>query len=163
MMPLALLPHYTVRALGPDDRDALALTFARMSPESRRRRFLGPKPVLSERELRMLTDVDHVSHEALVAVDESDGNIVGVARYNAWTGRERVADLAVAVIDDWQGRRLGTRLAIQTLQRAKANGFSLITGTTFWDNRPARRMMRTLGFNTVGYDGALLDMELRLA
>jgi RimJ/RimL family protein N-acetyltransferase len=162
MMPLALLPHYTVRALGPDDRDALALTFARMSPESRRRRFLGPKPVLSERELTMLTDVDHVSHEALVAVDESDGNIVGVARYNAWTGRERVADLAVAVIDDWQGRRLGTRLAIQTLQRAKANGFSLITGTTFWDNRPARRMMRTLGFNTVGYDGALLDMELRL-
>lgn len=107
-----------------------------MSPESRRRRFLGPKPVRSERELTMLTDVDHVSHEALVAV---------------------------AVIDDWQGRRLGTRLAIQTLQRAKPNGFSLITGTTFWDNRPARRMMRTPGLNTVGYDGALLDMGLRLA
>jgi GNAT superfamily N-acetyltransferase len=162
-MPLALLPHYTVRALGPDDRDALAKTFQRMSPESRRRRFLGAKPALSSRELTMLTDIDHVSHEALVAVDESDGSIVGVARYNAWAGREGVADLAVAVIDDWQGRRLGTRLAMQTIQRAKLNGFSLVTGTTFWDNRPARRMMRTLGFNTVGYDGALLDMELRIA
>jgi RimJ/RimL family protein N-acetyltransferase len=162
-MPLAMLPHYTVRALGPDDRDALAVAFARMSPESRRRRFLGPKPTLSQRELTLLTDVDHVSHEALVAVDEADGQIVAVARYNAWTQREGVADLAVAVVDDWQGRRLGTRLAIQTIQRARLNGFSLLTGTTFWDNRPARRMMRTLGFNTVGYDGALLDMELRLA
>ena len=161
-MPLALLPHHTVRALGPDDRDALALTFARMSPESRRRRFLGPKPTLSSRELTLLTDIDHVSHEALVAVDERDHSIVGVARYNAWARRDGVADLAVAVVDDWQGRRLGTRLAIQTIQRAKQNGFALLTGTTFWDNRPARRMMRTLGFNTVGYDGALLDMELRL-
>jgi hypothetical protein len=52
---------------------------------------------------------------------------------------------------------------MQAVQRAKQNGFSLLTGTTFWDNRPARRMMRTLGFNTVGYDGALLDMELQLA
>jgi len=161
-MPYALLPHYSVRALGPDDRDALARTFSRMSPESRRRRFLGPKPKLSSRELTLLTDVDHVSHEALVAVDESDGSIVGVARYNAWVRREGVADLAVAVIDEWQGRRLGTRLALHTIQRAKQNGFSLLTATTFWDNRPARRMMRTLGFNTVGYDGALLDMELRL-
>jgi acetyltransferase len=161
-MPLALLPHHTVRALGPGVRDALALTFARLSPESRRRRFLGPKPKLSSRELTFLTAVDHVSHEALVAVDERDGSIVGVARYNAWARREGVADLAVAVIDDWQGRRLGTRLAMQAIQRAKQNGFSLITGTTFWDNRPARRMLRTLGFNTVGYDGALLDMELRL-
>ena len=160
-MPLAVLPHYTVRALGPDDRDALAATFARMSPESRRRRFLGPKPTLSERELTLLTDVDHVTHEALAAVDES-GGIVAVARYNAWTRREGVADLAVAVIDEWQGRRLGTRLAIQAIQRAKLNGFSVLTGTTFWDNRPARRMMRSLGFNTVGYDGALMDMELRL-
>ncbi len=98
-----------------------------------------------------------------MAVDEGDGSIVAVERCNAWTRREGVADLAVAVIDDWQGRRVGTRLAIQAIQRAKPNGLSLLTATTFWDNRPARRMMRTLGFNTVGYDGALLDMELRLA
>ena len=89
-MPLALLSHYTVRALGPYDREAVALT-----------------------------DIDHVSHVALAAVDESDGSIVAVARYNAWARREGVADLAVAVIDDWQGRRLGTRLAIQAIQRAK--------------------------------------------
>src|SRR5262249_16979784 len=162
-MPLALLPHYIVRALGPDDRDALALAFARMSPESRRRRFLGPKPKLSPRELKWMTEIDHVSHEALAAFDEADGTIVGVARYNAWSVREQTVDLAVAVIDEFQGKRIGTRLALQAIQRAKLNGFGVIRGTRFWDNRPARRMLRTLGFNTVSYDGALLDMELRIA
>jgi RimJ/RimL family protein N-acetyltransferase len=162
-MPLALLPHPTVRALGPDDRDALSAAFARLSPESRRRRFLGPKPRLSERDLTFLTDVDHVRHEALAAIDEADGSIVAVARYNAWASRADAAELAVAVVDEWQGRRLGTRLAHAVIARARANGFVLVTGTTLWDNRPARRMLRTLGFNTVAYDGALLDMELPLA
>jgi GNAT superfamily N-acetyltransferase len=162
-MPLAVLPHHTIRALGPDDRDALAVTFARMSPESRRRRFLGPKPTLSERELT-LPDRRRPRHPRGAGRGRRNRREHRRRRplQHAWARREGVADLAVAVIDDWQGRRLGTRLAIQTIQHAKLNGFSLLTGTTFWDNRPARRMMRTLGFNTTGYDGALLDMELRL-
>lgn len=163
-MPLALpLPlAYAVRPLQPSDSEALALAFARLSAESRRRRFLGPKPALSARELRWMTDVDHVSHEALAAID-GDGQIIGVARYNAWTDREGVADLAVVVADEWQGRRIGTRLSLQAIARARANGFALVTGTTLWDNRAARRMLKRLGFRTVGSDGALLDLELALS
>ena len=48
-----------------------------MSDRTRRQRFLGPKPRLSARELDYLTDVDHVTHEALVAIDETTGEIVG--------------------------------------------------------------------------------------
>jgi RimJ/RimL family protein N-acetyltransferase len=162
-VPLALPLQCSVRQLGPDDRDALAVAFARLSPESRRRRFLGPKPVLSPRELTLLTDVDHVTHVALAAIDETDGRIVGVARYNAWAGRDGVADLAVTVIDEWQGRRVGTRLAVQVLQHARSNDFELVTGTTFWDNRPARKMLKRLGFRTVGGEAGLLDLELSLA
>jgi RimJ/RimL family protein N-acetyltransferase len=161
-VPHALLPHYVIRQLGPDDRDALAHAFTRLSPESRRRRFLGPKPALSARELRWMTEIDHVSHEALAAV-AADGRIVAVARYNAWHDRAGAADLAVAVIDEWQGRRIGSRLARQAIARARANGFALLTGTTLWDNRPARRMLKRLGFRTVAADGALLDLELCLS
>jgi RimJ/RimL family protein N-acetyltransferase len=161
-VPLALPLEYRIRPLGPEDRDAIALAFARLSPESRRRRFLGPKPALSARELRWMTDLDHVTHEALAAVDER-GDIIGVARYNAWTDRAGAADIAVVVLDEWQGRRIGTRLSLQAIARARANGFSLITGTTFWDNRPARKMLKRLGFRTVGSDGALLELELALA
>jgi RimJ/RimL family protein N-acetyltransferase len=162
-VPLALPLHYSVRPLEGGDRDALAVAFARLSPESRLRRFLGPKPALSPRELTLLTDIDHVTHEALAAIDETDGRIVAVARYNAWEGREGVADLAVTVIDEWQGRRIGTRLAVEVVQRARVNGFGLVTGTTFWDNRPARKILRRLGFHAVGGEAGLLDLELRLA
>ena len=68
----------------------------------------------------------------------------------------------MAVIDEWQGRRIGTRLALQAIARARSNGFALVTGTTFWDNRAARRMLKRLGFRTVASDGALLDLELSL-
>jgi RimJ/RimL family protein N-acetyltransferase len=162
-MPLALPLHYSVRPLEAGDRDALAVAFARLSPESRLRRFLGPKPALSPRELTLLTDIDHVTHEALAAIDEADGRIVAVARYNAWAGRDGVADLAVTVIDEWQGRRIGTRLAVEVIQRASANGFGLVTGTTLWDNKPARKLLKRLGFRTVGGEAGLLELELQLA
>ena len=74
------------RPIKPADRDALADGFARLSAKSRYRRFLGPKPTLSARELTYLTEVDHVTHEAVVAFDEADGRMVGVARYAVWPG-----------------------------------------------------------------------------
>src|SRR5207302_4711683 len=64
------------RPVGPEDRDGLADLFERMSPQSRYRRYLSPKPSLSPRELSFLTEVDHVRHEALAAVDQRDGSLV---------------------------------------------------------------------------------------
>src|SRR4051812_7943055 len=72
--------HLRVRSVTPADRDRIAAAFEGLSPESRYRRFLGPKPKLSASELTYLTDIDHRSHEALAAVDSED-RIVGVARY----------------------------------------------------------------------------------
>src|SRR4051794_26017201 len=81
-----------VRRLGACDRDAIAEVFERMSPQSRQMRFLSPKPMLTEGELRYLTDLDHTSHDALAAL-APDGRIVAVARYAAW--RPGLAELAV--------------------------------------------------------------------
>ena len=39
---------FPVRPVGPDDREAVASVFARMSTESRRLRFLATKPRLTE-------------------------------------------------------------------------------------------------------------------
>src|SRR5215218_1571067 len=69
-----------VRPIGPGDRDALVAAFDRLSPESRYRRFFGPVNELSPQVLDYLSRVDHVDHEALVALDD-EGAIVAVARY----------------------------------------------------------------------------------
>jgi GNAT superfamily N-acetyltransferase len=125
------------RPLRSDDRDRLAGLFARLTLESRRRRFLSPKPALTTREVAFLTDIDHVPHEAIAAVDQRDGSIVGVARYVRVADRPGVADMAVEVVDEIQNMGVGTALAARVLDRARANGFTLLTATTL--GRTGRR------------------------
>jgi RimJ/RimL family protein N-acetyltransferase len=151
-----------LRPLQPTDREALAATFDRLSPESRYRRFLGPKPVLSASELRYLTDIDHRTHEAFVAVDP-DGEIVGVARYAPWSNCIGVAELAVTVADEWQGRGVGTALAQRTVAAAQANHVRRLTATTLRVNEPARKILKRLGFRHTEADGAVVSFAVELA
>jgi RimJ/RimL family protein N-acetyltransferase len=151
-----------LRHIGSDDRDGLAALFARLTPESRRRRFLSPKPELTPRELAYFTDIDHVHHEAIAAVDQRDGSIVGVGRYVRYADRARVAEVAVEVADELQSMGIGTVLARRTVQRARANGFALLTATTLWENRPARALLRRLGFRARASHGSEIEHELEL-
>jgi GNAT superfamily N-acetyltransferase len=109
-----------VRPIAPDDRAALAAGFARLSPESRFRRFLSPKKQLTEDDLDVLTRVDHHDHEALVALEADTGEGIGVARF-VRTGPDR-AEPAVVVADDWQGRGVGTLLLDLLAERAWEEG-----------------------------------------
>jgi RimJ/RimL family protein N-acetyltransferase len=151
-----------VRPIGASDRDALAVWFGRLSPESRRLRFLAPKPKLSRRELTYLTEVDHVHHTALVAIDESDGRLIAEARYAAAEPDSRTADFAVTVADEWQGRGVGTRLSRRLLSAARENGITRLTAMTLWENAPARALLARLGFRHAGIDGDALLFELAL-
>ena len=149
-----------VRPIDPADRDPLADAFARLSEQSRRRRFLAPKPRLTTRELEYLTDVDHVTHEALVAIDETTGQIVGVGRYATGDGGGTVADIALAVADAWQRRGIGHALAVRLVERARANGITRLTGTTLVDNVRARSLLDRVGFRPLSVGGGVLEVEL---
>jgi RimJ/RimL family protein N-acetyltransferase len=158
-MHTAALVH--VRPIGSRDRDAFSAWFGRLSDESRRRRFLGPKPKLSPRELTYLTEVDHVNHTALVAVDAS-GQLIGEARYATARAGERTADFAVTIADEWQGRGVGSRLAARLVEAARANGITRLTAMTLWENGSAIALLHRLGFLRTGYDGDALEYELAL-
>jgi RimJ/RimL family protein N-acetyltransferase len=150
---------FEVRPLERDDRRRLAAAFARMSERSRRRRFLGPKPRLSGAELTYLTDIDHRTHEALAAIDPEDGAIVGVARYVTEHDAPGTADLALFVVDAWQGQGIASSLGARLVRRAEQNGIVRLTATTFADNRPARAVLRKLGFTTVGIGAGVVELE----
>jgi RimJ/RimL family protein N-acetyltransferase len=156
-MHTAALVH--VRPIDSRDRDAFSAWFGRLSDESRRRRFLGPKPRLSSRELTYLTEVDQVNHTALVAVD-ADGRLIGEARYAV--EHDRIADMAVTVADEWQGRGIGSRLAARLIEAARANGMTRLTAITLWDNAAATALLHRLGFLRTGYDGDAVEYELAL-
>jgi RimJ/RimL family protein N-acetyltransferase len=151
------------RPIDSDDGDRLAALFARLSPESRRRRFLSPKLVLTPRELVYFTNIDHVKHEAIAAVDEHDGSIVGVGRYVGFPDRAGVADVAFEVADELQGMGIGTVVARATVLRACENAFTLLTATTLWENSPARALLRRLGFRARASHSGEVELELELA
>jgi RimJ/RimL family protein N-acetyltransferase len=153
----------TIRPIERHDRDRLSRLFMRLTPESRYRRYLSPKPRLSERELDHLLDVDHVHHEALAVVDEADGSFVAAARYVQHPDQPEVADVAIEVADDLHGQGIGTALAIRTLDRARANGFTRLTATTLRDNRPARALLQRLHFSPRSSHGPEAEFELQLS
>jgi RimJ/RimL family protein N-acetyltransferase len=152
-----------VRAIAADDRDAQSALLARMSGESRHMRFLTSKTEFSPRELAYFTDVDHLGHEALVAIDERDGSMVAVARYVWIDDRPRTAEVAAEVADDLQGLGIGTALVELTVKRAHDNGFELLGGTTLADNNRARALLRGLGFRPTRRSGRELELALALA
>ena len=151
-----------LRPLQSEDRDGFAALFARLSPESRYRRFLSPKRELTARELSAFTDIDHIRHAAFAAIDQRDGSIVGVCRYVQVTDRPKVAELAVEVTDELQNMGIGTALVTYTVQRARDNGVELLTATTLWRNRPARALLRRFAFQAYARDGSEIELELKL-
>jgi RimJ/RimL family protein N-acetyltransferase len=152
----------SLRQVGAGDRDGLAVLFARLSPQSRHQRFLSPKRELTPRELAFFTDIDHITHEAIAAVDRCDDSIVGVARYVRVADRADVAEVAIEVADAFQRIGIGTALAGVTIQRAHANGLRRLTATTLWENRAARRLLRHHGFRARQSRGGQIEHELGL-
>ena len=129
----------------PDDRELLLRGFERLSVESRYRRFLAPVPELTEAMLRYLTSVDHHDHEAIIALDEQTGEGVGVARYVRSRQRPAVGELAVTVIDDWQGRGLGTALTDVIAARARQEGIAAFTAMMLASNQQMMSLLEHLG------------------
>jgi GNAT superfamily N-acetyltransferase len=161
-MTLADGARLRVRPIVPADREPLADAFDRLSERSRRQRFLAPKPRLSARELDYLTDVDHVTHEALVAIDETTGEIVGVGRYATGSGGGVAADMALAVVDAWQRRGIGHGLAVRLVERARANGITRLTGTALADNLRVRSLLDRLGFRVRSVSAGVVELELEV-
>jgi GNAT superfamily N-acetyltransferase len=92
-----------IRALRPEDGDGLRAAIGRMSDESLHRRFFGAKRYFTEKEAAYFLAIDFVDHVA-VALAEEDGKptIVGGARYVV--ARSGQAEVAFAVIDEYQGK-----------------------------------------------------------
>jgi protein lysine acetyltransferase len=134
-----------IRPIVASDKEMLSDALRRLSEESRRRRFLTPKPRLSASELEYLTEVDGRDHFALVAQLADDPTaIVAVARYVRLRDDRQTAEAAIVVCDDLQRRRLGTQLARMLGDAARRRGVRRFVATLPSDNPAAMRLMRTL-------------------
>ena len=152
-----------IRPVGSADAPLLADGFARLSPESRRMRFLRRKDELTPAEVRYFTDVDHHDHEALGALDRAGGRGVGVARYVRDTGDPQSAEIAVTVVDDWQGRGLGAELLARLSGRARTEGIRRFTALVSADNAAMAGLLRSVSASPVHREYGAVEYEIPLA
>ena len=151
-----------IRQVQSTDAPLLADGFARLSPRSRQLRFLTRKQQLSSAELRYFTDVDHHDHEALVALNHADGRGVGIARYIRHAEDPQAAEIAVTVVDDWQGHGLGTELVTRLSGRARCEGVHRFTALVAEDNTAVGRMLRNTSASLVGRSPGTVEYEITL-
>ncbi len=131
-----------VRPIRPGDADPLVAFHAGLSAETIHRRFFSAHPSLSPEEARRFTTVDYARRMALVA--EWRGRLVAVARYEGLEDAE-VAELAVVVDDDFQGRGVGTVLLEQLAAYARRRGIERFEAETLPENVTMLRVFDDLG------------------
>lgn len=138
----------TLRFIRPDDAEELARAFERLSTRSRYQRFFAPMPRLSDEMIRYLTDVDGDRHVAIVATTESldmkRESGLGVARYIRLAEEPTVAEAAVTVIDEAQGRGIGKLLLASLARIAREHRVLAFRGMVLADNAPMRGLLSEL-------------------
>lgn len=127
-----------IREIGPGDGDVVDEVFAGLSPYSRYLRFQAPVVELSAATRGSLTALDGCTHVAFAAFCQ--GRPIGIVRIiDLGDGR---GELAVEVIDRWQGRGVGTELLQAARNRAAGLGYRELVGEMLVVNGAAHAALR---------------------
>ena len=147
VLPLSTGQSLLLRAIRPEDRDALLHGFQQLSPASVRDRCFNVRLNLSEAELDYLTRVDFVDHVALVAeVDSGNGyHPAAVGRFVRVNENPGHAELAITVLDGYQGIGIGHALLRALIDCAHELDLSHLDATVFAENRRVVGLLRGSG------------------
>jgi acetyltransferase len=148
VLPFAGHRPYSVRQLLPTDMETQRAFFRSLSREARFWRFMGPKDELSEALLKYLSSADGENHVALIAETMVGGCrvMIAEARYVIDAADPSVAEFALAVADDWQGRGLATDLLCRLERHAAAAGLRRMIADTLNGNSAMIALAKKAGY-----------------
>jgi acetyltransferase len=142
-----------------DEDDAVAYFISRLEAEDLRLRFGGSTPLREPAALRRRLGLGDPCSMVLLSLDAA-GAIAGMATLalaSADTG-----ETAVIVRSDLKHRGVGTALMGPLIRQARMSGLSRLIAMVLYENLPARRLVRRLGFRQVGPVEAQLHFQLDL-
>ena len=141
-----------IRAIRPEDKQLLFEHFHSLSERSIYYRFFGHKRSLEQEDLRRLTELDFVNHVGLAATIEAQGTerFIGVGRYLRSVDAA-AAEVAFAVLDEFQGRGIGTLLLRHLAQIARRQGIIKFAAFVMGDNHQMLEVFANSGFRTHDY------------
>lgn len=137
-----------VRPIVPEDEPLLIDAVAAMSERTVYFRFFSPMKRLPDALAHRLAVVDYKDRFALVGTTHKPGNrerIVGVARYDRVINTD-VAETAVAVVDEFQRRGLGSALLAILTKVARDHGIKTFTLIVLPENQQMLGLLRKMGW-----------------
>ena len=152
----------SIRPIEQSDAAGLSDFYARLSPESRRRRFLscGTRP--SDDLAHAFTERDGEGFVGILReLGPRDGAVVAHASIQP-DGQGR-AEIAFAVADELQGRGLGRDLMNAVTQHARRLGLQELSAMLYTENAPMRQLLRGTGLRVVAARIDLGVEEITLA
>lgn len=140
--------HVLIRPIHASDAALEKKFIERLSPVSRRYRFLGSIAEPSDELIRRLTRIDHDRDAAFIALVHRDGEKleIGVSRFSP-SADGQSCECAVAVADDWQHKGLGVALMRHLIEVARARGIRSMVSYDAADNAAMRDLAEFLGFH----------------
>jgi GNAT superfamily N-acetyltransferase len=137
-----------LRPIVQEDEPLLHEAVAAMSERTVYFRFFSPVKRMSDALAHRLAVVDYNDRFALVATTHRPAGkerIVGVARYDRARGTD-VAEVAVAVIDEFQRRGLGSQLLAELARVARKHGIKSFQLIVLPENREMLDLLRKMGW-----------------
>ena len=152
-----------IRALRPDDRADLITAVGRTSAESFYRRFFGVKHEFTEQQIASFLNIDFINHVALVAVVEEGARptIVGGGRYVVV--KPGTAEVAFAIVDEYQGQGIGAALLRHLAAIARSAGVRELIAEVLADNAPMLKVFERSGLGlSTKRDAGVVHVAMRL-
>lgn len=153
-----------IRAIRLDDESRLAEAVGGLSAQSLHRRFFAVKRNFSDREKAFFLNVDFVNHVALVA-EVAGGRmatLAGGARYIVTVPGS--AEVAFAVVDEFQGQGLGTLLMHHLLTLARAAGLDTLVAEVLPENAAMLKIFQRSGLEPqTKRDGGVVHVRMRIS
>lgn len=146
----------TLRIIGPEWKTQLRDAFHKLSDASVQSRFFGAKSDLSDAELEELTRDDQRQRLGLIGVTDA-GEIVASSRYVA--DEQGSAELAFAVLDDYQGQGIATAMLHCLCRLARENGLQGLHALVQDSNETMLNIFERAGFQVSNPD----DEQIRTA
>ncbi len=153
-----------IRPIRAQDAPAHDAFFHRLSPDDVRHRFFVAVRELTPAQLARFTQPDYRREMAFIAVRESSGETVAVARVMPLDEDTTVGEFAVVVEADLRGRGLATHLMQRLIEWAPRHGLRELIGEILAENQPMLELARRLGFRLLhsAADPGLVEARMRL-
>jgi len=90
--------------------------------------------------------------EEILIVVEANGKIIGdcSVKRNKKEVMRHIGVLAIALLQDYTGLGIGSRLAKRIFEEAKKNGIEIIESSYYAKNNPSKKFHKKLGFKIIG-------------